>query len=189
MKKLRKWILLLILLLIINQVAFLIKVQFICNQKITEGKDLNLYEVISAYQTHTNFWLFGWVVSPNTAQLCFCKQFFISDPLWVFPIEEDSCIKKAKLKIKNNTDSVRVVWKTYNNPTSLYLNGAYLTTIYTGDTVKGVKTYKYIIPSDYKPGVIKVGPITLCETIFNYLENKHIISNYTYYRLDKEVFN
>lgn len=187
MKKLRRWILLLILLLIINQVAFLVKVQFICNQKITEGKDLNLYEVASAYQTHTNLWLFGWVVSPNTAQLCFCKQFFITDPLWIFPIEEDSCIKKAKLKIKNGEDSVRLTWKSYNNSTSLYLNGAYLTTTYVGNTVGNIRAYKYIILSDYKPGIIKIGPITLCETIFDYLENKHIISNFTYYRLGKEV--
>lgn len=187
MKKLRKCILLLVLVLIINQVAFLVKVQFICNQKITEGKDLNLYELVSAYQTHTNFWLFGWIVSPNTAQLCFYKQFFVVDPFWLFPIEEDSCIKKAKHKIKNGADSVRLTWKAYDNSTSLYLNGAYLTTTYVGNTTEGVKTYKYIIPSDYKPGIIKVGPVILCETIFDYLENKHIISNYTYHRLDGDV--
>ena len=40
--------------------------------------------------------------------------------------------------------------------------------------------YTYSGVGDYKPGIIKVGPITICETVFDYLENKHIISNYTY---------
>lgn len=54
----------------INQVIYLTKVQYICTNKIAKGDELNLYETLSALQTHSMLWLLGWIVEPNTAQIC-----------------------------------------------------------------------------------------------------------------------
>lgn len=56
----------------INQVIYLTKVQYICTNKIAKGDELNLYETLSALQTHSMLWLLGWIVEPNTAQIV-CK--------------------------------------------------------------------------------------------------------------------
>ena len=52
----------------VNQVIYLSKVQYTCHDKIQRGEDLNTYEILSAYQTHTNLWLFGWLFSANTGK-------------------------------------------------------------------------------------------------------------------------
>ena len=184
------------ILLTINQVIYLAKVQFVCTEKIERGEDLNLYETLSAYQTHTALWMIGGFFYPNTAYLCFCKQFHITYHCWPSEIKDNAQTIAAKkeldrlYKVDSKHDhEIRLVWKDYKDDTSLLLNGSYMgKTIFETKSLSGIKgnemwAYEYKIDSDYKPGIIKVGPITLSETVFDYLENKHIIGNDTYYRM------
>ena len=130
--------------------------------------------------------MFGWIISPNTAQMCFCKQFFIKDPIWLFGLDTNEELSKAMDKLNNNDSKVRLVWKNYYDDTSLSLNGSYITKKYTGF---GQYEYEFLIPATYKPGIIKIGPFTICETIFDYLENKHIIGDYIYCRSNLNIFD
>lgn len=181
----------LVLIFVANQILYLTVVQFKCTDKINSGRDLNLYEKLSAYQTHTNFWLFGWVVERNTAQLCFCKQFHIRKPLISFDLpEDDAYLKSVK---ENYTKPVRLAWRSYNSKISIYLNGSTLYEVTTTDRSFGDdnleiewKAFWYSIPADYKPGIIKISGITLSETVFDYLEQKGWLIVFTLDRIDKE---
>ena len=171
-----------ILILAINQCYYLLSLQFKCTDKINNGRELNLYETVSALQTHTNLWLFGWIIDPATANMCFCKQFHITNPLIQFSIPEDSIVVEAKNKLKNNEeDRIRLTWKNYSTRASICLNGSYISRYSdeTGDY------YRYEINNDYKLGVISIHGITISETIFDYLENKGILSVNTIYKLQK----
>ena len=48
--------------------------------------------------------------------------------------------------------------------------------------IKGATFISYHISSDYKVGVVNIAGIKLSETVFDYLENKGILSKYTYIR-------
>ncbi len=87
-----------IVLLLVNQVYYLCSVQFTCTEKINKGQNLNNYEILSAYQTHTALWLFGWIVEPSTACACFKKQFHLYNFLYTPQIPEDETVRKAKEK-------------------------------------------------------------------------------------------
>lgn len=182
-----------IVLLTINQVFYLTRVQFNCTEKIERGEDLNLYEILSAYQTHTALWMFGGFFYPNTAYLCFCKQFFIIDPWWHSELKDNAETIEAKKELDslykqdpNHRHKIRLTWKNYKDDTSIFLNGSYISKVIIGEKGDETWAYTYDVHSDYKPGIIKVGPITLCETVLDYLENKHIISNDTYHRMDND---
>ena len=189
--KKKKWMisLIAIILLAANQILYLAVIQFKCTDKINSGHDLNLYEKLSAYQTHTNFWLFGWVIEPNTAQLCFCKQFHIRNPFFSFDLpEDDAYLKSVK---ENYTKPVRLAWKSYNSKASIYLNGSTLYEETTTDRSFGDdnleiewKAFWYSIPADYKPGIIKINGITISETVFDYLEKKGWLIVFTHTRMD-----
>jgi hypothetical protein len=168
-----------VLLLLVNQIIFLTKVQYKCTEKINEGKDLNVYELLSAYQTHTNLWLFGWVIEPNTAELCFCKQFHIKQPIHLYNLpKEDSYLKSVRA---NYTKPVRLAWKTYSSKASIYLNGSTVTKRYDEDGQ--YEYFEYSIPADYSPGIIQIKGIALSETVFDYLEQKGWLCVFTDQRL------
>lgn len=162
-------------LLVFNQILYITKIQYICTSKINSNKDLNYYEIVSALQTYSMFWLIGWIVEPNTAQMCFCKQFHISNPIWLFSIPEDYKVRQAKEK----RTKVRLTWTKYTSKTSIYLNGSYIEP-YEQDGFKG---YLYEIHSDYKPGIINICGFNISETVFDYLENKNILANYIFIRI------
>lgn len=177
-----------IILLAANQLLYLAVVQFKCTDKINAGRELNLYEKLSAYQTHTNLWLFGWIVEPNTAQLCFCKQFHIKDPFFTYDLpKDDAYLKSVK---ENYTGPVRLAWKSYTSKASIYLNGS---TLYemtttdrsiTDDLEYEWKAFWYSIPADYSPGIIKINGITISETVFDYLEQEGWLLVFTHTRMD-----
>lgn len=175
MKKI-KWIcalLFVILLLVCNQIYYLASLQFKCTDKINRGEDLNLYEIASALQTHTAFWMFGWVVSWPTAVSCFEKQFHMTKPIYTPAIKDNEQVIAAKEKLrKAKSGKIRLAWKRYEDETSIYLNGAYISYV----VKDGIPYYRYVVPLDYKPGTIDIWGIKLCETVFDYLENKHILS-------------
>lgn len=193
MKKTITSILIVIILLVFNQIIYLTKVQFICENKINAGKELNQYEVLSALQTHSMFWIVGWIVEPNTALVCFNKQFHLCNNIFNFSLpDDDEVIKKAKKKLLNKEcNEIRLVWKNYSNKASIYLNGSYLS-IYTFDSNylskpnnNSIQNYLYRINCDYKPGTINICGIIIVETVFDYLENKNILSVYNEFRFQK----
>ena len=180
MKKM-KWMIAIIaiILLAANQILYLTIVQFKCTDKINSGRELNLYEKLSAYQTHTNVWLFGWMVEPNTAELCSCKQFHIKHPIHLFNLpKEDSYLKSVKA---NYTRPVRLAWKSYSSKASIYLNGSTVTKCYDEDGQ--YEYFAYSIPADYSPGIIQIKGLALSETVFDYLEQKGWLCVFTDQRL------
>lgn len=176
-----------ITLLVINQIYYLCSLQFKCTEKINNGEDLTRYEIFSAMQTHTNFWLFGWVIEPNTALSCFQKQFNMRNPILMPSLPEDEQVLKAKAEAyKHPGKRVRMAWKSYNTKASIYLNGSYVS-YYKVDPISDPYSsdyFEYEIPLDYKPGVIKINGITLCETVFDYLENIGKLKVFTIRRVD-----
>jgi hypothetical protein len=155
-------------LLLVNQILYVIKVQYICDEKINSGKDLNFYETVSALQAHCALWMFGWIIEPNTARACFDKQFFIYDPVIVPSLpEDDEVIKAAKQKLLKGKAN--------------YLNGSTISIMEN----EGTKMFLYEIPLDYKPGIVNIGGIDLSETVFDYLENKGLLAVYTSHRTQK----
>ena len=194
-----KWWLISILFLLaffaINQIVYLTRTQFVCEQKIRNNQDLNYYEIASALQTHTNLWLFGWLVEPNTAEMCFRKQFHLYSSRHVFPvILEDDVVRKVKQSLINN-ESERLTWKTYNSRASIFLNGSTITRLDIPDDFEngthdfGYTMWQYDISCDYKPGLIKIGIMPLSETVFDYLEGKNILAVYTDHRTQLEGVN
>ena len=115
-----------VVLLLVNQILYFAKVQYICDEKINSGKDLNFYETVSALQAHCALWMFGWIIEPNTARACFDKQFFIYDPIIMPSLpKDDDVIRNAKRKLLSNKASkVRLTWKSYTSPCSMYFNGS-----------------------------------------------------------------
>ena len=100
--------------------------------------------------------------------------------------DDDSVIKSAKKKLLNkDCNRVRLAWKNYTSKASIYLNGSYLS-IYVSDSNylsenndgNDIYNYLYEITCDYKPGTINICGITIVETVFDYLENKNILSVY-----------
>ena len=57
----------------INQVIYLTKVQYICTNKIAKGDELNLYETLSALQTHSMLWLTWLDCRTKHSSNLFCK--------------------------------------------------------------------------------------------------------------------
>lgn len=165
-------------LLAINQIYYLTSLQFDCTEKIKQGKDLNKYEIFSAMQTHTCLWMFGWIVEPNTANMCFNKQFHISRPFISHEIpEDDEVIKKTKQQLlSGEKEKVRLAWKQYTSTASIWFNGSYIEILDNHDFAG--PCFYYTVYADYKPGIIKIKGITLSETVFDYLENKNILSVY-----------
>ena len=176
-----KTLITIIIILIVNQCYYLLSLQFKCTDKINQGKELNIYEIASALQTHTNLWLIGWIIEPMTASMCFCKQFHITNPLIQFDIPEDSVVRKAKNKLSKE-NRVRLVWNNYSTKASICLNGSYISN-YQDETGY---YYMYEINNDYKPGIINIAGIRISETVFDYLENKDILSTNIIYRLQKK---
>lgn len=177
MKKI-KWIcalLFVILLLVCNQLYYLASLQFKCTDKINRGEDLNLYEIVSALQTHTAFWLFGWTVSLPTAVSCFEKQ-VTATSIYYPEIKDNELVIEVKKKLKTQkSGKIRLTWSKYTDETSIYLNGSYIS-YYVDD---GRPYYLYEVPLDYKPGIIEINGIKISETVFDYLENKKILSVFT----------
>ena len=184
-KRIVKIFLFLLILLVINQLYYLAKLQFDCTDKIEAGHDLNAYETFSAIQTHTAFWLFGWVVSPEVAKLCFFKQVVHGDRfLGVsalsssdIPDDDDYLQQQKSLAQMHPGKAYRLAWRKYTSRASLLLNGSQVRYECSQNNEKPV--YVYEIPVDYKPGIIQIRGIAISETVFDYLENRGLLSVFT----------
>jgi len=170
-----------------NVGVYLVDTLFRCTEKIEHNKDLNAYEIFSALSCHSCFWMFGWVVEPNTAKLCFFKQFHLSDDFTMidFDIPEDARLRKFKEEAKRTGRPVRMSWPKYTSQASILLNGSYVS--YMSDYGHGkISWYSYDIINDYKPGIININGVTISETVFDYLENKGYlyVGEYSLYAQD-----
>lgn len=170
-----------ITLLTINQIYYLYCHQYKCTEKIEQGKSLNAYDTFSALQTHSNLWLFGWIIEPNTATICFNKQFHTINSIIGFELpKDDETLSKAKYNLlTKQSTKVKLSWKNYNSKASILLNGSVIS---LKEDEFGV-FYQYEICTDYKPGIIKIANIPISETVFDYLENKGILSVYNLYKI------
>lgn len=173
---------------VIHQIIYLYFIQPNCHKKLTEGKDLNWYETVCVLQTHTNLWLVGWLIEPNTAEACFCKQFHCR-PLHLFPyILEDDVVIKAKQSLTSNGQQTKLAWKTVNTRAPILLNGTTLKRVeIPNDKGEGIKImWEYTTPMDFAPGMFNVGFIPISELSFDYLEKKGILNIYTDVRYQED---
>lgn len=190
MKKIVLSIILILVLYFGNIGAYLAYTQFKCTNKIKNNQELNAYEIFSALQCHACFWMFGWVVDPNTAQLCFLKQFHLNGnyKFFNFKIPEDERLKKFKEEAKRTGKPVRMSWPKYTSQASIFLNGSYVSYMWYFDMSGNIfYNYTYRIINDYKPGIINICGITISETVFDYLENKGYLSVDEYYFYDAQL--
>lgn len=176
-----KILLIILTILSINQIYYLNSLQFKCTDKINKDKDLNTYEILSAIQTHINMGIFGFIVEPSVALSCIEKQLHINTNIVSIP-DDDKVLINAKENLKSKKfNNIKLAWNKYNSKASILLNGS--TISYLLDD--GIYYYMYKIDFDYKPGIIKICGIVLSETVFDYLENKGILSTMTKYAYQK----
>ena len=183
-----------------NGCYFVFDGQFKATEKINAGKDLNVYETFSAYTMHTAAWLFTWPFYPETAYAIMCSQFHITPKPKYLP-EDPFKLDDLKRTMREG-DRRRIVTNNYTNDVgksnlSLFntkgvqyksdietlLNGGYLVYDCYLPEVKDWELAKihwiYEAVIDYKPGIVTVGNLRMCETVFDYLENKGILKPYT----------
>jgi len=179
----KKVIVLFLILLGINQILYFTKVQFVCDEKINSGQELNTYETFSALEGHCALWMFGWVVEPSTATICFCKQFNIHNPIIGIRIpntNDPKLIQAKNILSSNKAKKVTLTWNKYTNRNSILLNGSTIQKFWDD----GTWYYMYEIPSDYKPGMISIYGLSISETVFDYLENKGYLSSPCFYEYE-----
>lgn len=145
-------------------------------KKLQEGQNLNAYEVFSAYTMHTACWMFGWLVDPSTAEICFCKQFHLPYPhIASFP-KDDEHLAEIRKALKPG-QSRYLTWKLENGKfisrSSILLDGATITCI-TKDN--GNEVYRFDNPVDFAKCNVTVAGVPFCEGLFDYLENIGILS-------------
>lgn len=167
--------------LFINGTYFVFFHQRKCWEKLQHDQELSAYEVFSAYTMHTACWLFGWAVEPSTAEICFCKQFHLAYPhVARFPKDDDR-LAAVRSGLKPGQSSY-LAWKLekgkYISRASILLNGATVTCI---SKENGVAVYRYDNPVDFAMCYVTVAGVPFCEGLFDYLENKGILS------LDRDV--
>lgn len=181
MKKAFYLLLALVAILFINGCYFVFDGQFKATDKVNNGQDLSTYETFSAYTMHTACWMFGWVVEPTTAKLAFCSQFHIV-PKRDYRLSDSMPTNDKIRKIKRQMtlgDRRRLAFKAYTDDASLLLNGS--TLVYAEHNSEANRiTWRYEIPMDYKPGIVTIAGFKISETLFDYLERKHILQTFDY---------
>lgn len=67
MKKIVKWVIIVIAVLLFNLVLYIFIGQNASMKKLAVNKDLSLYERVSIYQMHISMWSVGWIIAPEAA--------------------------------------------------------------------------------------------------------------------------
>ena len=169
----------------INGCYFVFEGQFKATEKVNAGKELNIYEVFSTYTIHTACWMFGWVIEPTVAKLAFCSQFHIIPNTGHqiskhVPTNDKIEAIKAKMQVG---DKARLTFTNYNTRAAILFNGS--TLIYDAfhefmPYEYNRKHWTYLIPVDYKPGIVAIADIKISETLFDYLEQINVLNPFTW---------
>lgn len=163
-----------------NGCYFVFKGQFKATEKVNAGKKLNIYEVFSTYTMHTACWMFGWVIEPTVAKLAFCSQFHIvpKDGHQIAKyVPTNNKIEAIKAKMKVG-DKVKLTFTNYETKAAILFNGSTLIYDYYAEYMPyefNQKHWIYLIPMDYKPGIVSIANIKISETLFDYLEQINIL--------------
>ena len=160
----------------INGCYFVFHGQFKAVEKINSGKDLNTYEIFSTYTMHTACWAFGWIISPNAANILFKYQFnmlpnYISKNDY---FKSDPILDKIKQNI-NEGESVYISYPDYKYPNALLLNGATVKCISKNFVNGNTIHLEYSIPFNYAPCTAKIKGFIIQEKLFDYLEKINIL--------------
>ncbi len=151
-------------------------------EKVLAGKGMNAYETISAWTMNVGTWMLTWPVSPETAKMTFCKTFHLPLNYLRFPKcwEEDETVRNCIKALAYEGQRKQITYKNYyiNPRVSVALNGAWVECEKKTDDFV---TVRYIIPTDYHPGIPEIKGIKISETLLDYLENRGILSNPVYH--------
>lgn len=180
MKKILKWVIFVIILLSINLGYYVFFGQEKSTKKLTQGKELNLYECVSIYQMHIAVCSFGLIYSPIAAKEIFNMSFSKNRDKILYE-ESDFFLKNELIQKLYKTQFIkkRIAFKdsaySINNPNhelALAANPGFLWR--TKDTVY------FEVPVHYPScKSTHIDFITINECLFTYLEDKYILHPYT----------
>lgn len=101
-----------------NGVYYVFKGQFKSQEKLSAGKELNIYECCSIYSMHMALWMFGWPLAPEAASECFVLHFKFSGDRFSGPTSRKSLkvLSPKTVKILKSLEyapmntSIRCAW-------------------------------------------------------------------------------
>lgn len=187
MKTFKKILIILVIVvgvIFVNGCYFVFHGQFKATKKVNTDIELNTYEIFSAYTMHTACWMFGWVIEPTVAKLAFCSQFHIipdNGHQISKHVPTNDKIESIKSKMKIG-DKVKLTFPNYETKAAILFNGSTLiyNSFYEFEHECKRKHWTYLIPMDYKPGIVSIANIKISETLFDYLEQIDILKPFSW---------
>ena len=178
MKKLIKWLLISIALIIVlvfaNGCYYVFRGQERSMAKLREGRDLNLYECGSIYTMHTAIWMFGRCVSPEAARQAYLMtkvpsgHHYYSHSNDFIKLPKESLEYKLAFPENLKIDSQRVMVSA-----GFYdLAGNYI------DSERPGTIYECEFDVTYSNMIYKVGNIKIYGTLLKYIQDKGWINGF-----------
>lgn len=175
----------------INGCYFVYKGQEKASLKLASNIELNVYEKLSTYSVHTACWMFGWIVSPESAEQAFLMNFPQDSVIY----RNNDFFKDSELLYKYINDNGEIDYPlnyiTQNNLKETRYATALDGGIYKSQDITEIGPYNAAsmciesctVKAEYSNyvGVYKIGPIKfkfdwgLCQ----YLQNKGWLHTYT----------
>ena len=200
MKKKRKLLfalLTLMILLLVNGFYYVFHGQDLSARKLSQGKELNLYEKCSIYSMHVALWTLGWPLSPQAARECLMLHFPQKDTVSMKMALTSPRLEKAmhSLVDKPIGASVEVSWdgnKAYSlsNPehkVAIAVNPCRIEKRIREGNSCGFDIYSTMLYPKRSNTVITIGAIRIPiqEGLFRYLQEEGWLSRFTaVYRQD-----
>lgn len=174
MKKLIKWLLISIALIIVlvfaNGCYYVFRGQERSMAKLEQGRELNLYECCSIYTMHTAIWMFGRCVSPEAA-----RQAYLMTK--VPPKDKYNVNSNAFIKLPKESLEYKLAFPNdlkINIDTIMLSNGGFCDLLGNKVPESYVKSYYYDCEfyATYSDIVYKVGNIKVYGTLLKYIQDK-----------------
>ena len=173
-KKIIKWLCCIIAVLLINLAFYVFVGQRISMNKLSHGKEPNLYERVSIYQMHVTMWSLGWIVAPEAAM-------------------------EARLMHKEHTEPV-IIYSSFPSlaKPELWKNGVYnykdpqfsYALALNTDDLQFEKTKEFTkcsLTVKYTENVHRVGGIPVHTALFKYLQDINWLHPYRITYIDIKV--
>lgn len=167
------------------------KGQNTASSKLALNKELNMYEKLSTYSVHTACWMFGWIISPESAE----QAFLMNIPQDSIVYRNNGFFKKSKLLYKYINDEGIIDYPLNDITSTNFKETRYATAldggIYKCQDITEIGPYNAAsmciesctVKAEYSDyiGVYKIGPIKIKFNwgLCKYLQDKSWIHPYT----------
>lgn len=173
MKKIFKIAVIFILLLFANLIYYVFIGQENSTKKLTQGKELNLYECVSIYQMHIAIWSIGWIIAPEAAMEARLMHVKHNDPVIIY----SSFPSLAKPEQWNNVYN----YKDPQFPYALALNTDDM------ELEKDDNSTVCRLTVEYTENVHKICNIPVNTILFKYLQDIHWLFPYQIIYIDLKL--